>query len=84
MRKDNRCVREQITTRLIYNLLEDGTLDSYLDNDFYRCKTLAQTERRNKRLTREYKKERKELYKKASMSRSKRKSNIRRFYKNDK
>lgn len=84
MKKDNRCVREQITTRLIYNFLEDGSLDSYLDNDFYRCKTLAQTERRNKRLMREYKKERKELYKKASMSRSKRKSNIRRFYKNDK
>lgn len=84
MKKDNRCVREQITSRLIYNFLEDGTLDSYLDNDFYRCKTLAQTERRNKRLTREYKKERKELYKKASMSRSKRKSNIKRYYKNDK
>ena len=56
MKKDNRCVREQITARLIYNLLEDGTLDSYLDND---------------------------LYRKASMSRSKRKSNIKR-YKNDK
>lgn len=83
MKKDNRCVREQITTRLIYNLLEDGTLDSYLDNDFYRCRTLAETERRNKRLTREYKKSRKALYKKASMSRSKRKSSIKR-YKNDK
>lgn len=83
MRRDNRCVREQITSRLIYNFLEDGSLDSYLDNDFYRCKTLAQTERRNKRLTRDYKKERKDLYRKASMSRSKRKSSIKR-YKNDK
>lgn len=83
MKRDNRCVREQITTRLIYNLLKDGTLDSYLDNDFYRCKTLAETER-NKRLTRTYKKERKELYKKASASRSKRKSMVRRYYKNGK
>lgn len=82
MKRDNRCVREQITSRLIYNFLEDGSLDSYLDNDFYRCKTLAQTER-NKKLTRAYKKERKELYKKARMSRSKRKSSVRR-YKNDK
>lgn len=82
MKRDNRCVREQITTRLIYNFLDDGTLDSYLDNDFYRCKTLAET-KRNKKLTREYKKERKDLYKKASMSRSKRKSSIKR-YKNDK
>lgn len=82
MKRDNRCVREQINARLIYNLLDDGTLDSYLDNDFYRCKTLAQTER-NKKLTRAYKKERKELYKRASMSRSKRKSSIKR-YKNDK
>lgn len=83
MRRDNRCVREQITARLIYNFLEDGSLDSYLDNDFYRCKTLAET-KRNKKLTRAYKKERKELYKKASMSRSKRKSMVRRYYKNDK
>lgn len=84
MKRDNRGVREEITSRFIYNILDDGTLDSYLDNDWYRCKTLAETERRSKRLIREYKKERKELYKKASMSRSKRKSSIRRFYKNDK
>lgn len=83
MKRDNREVREEITSRFIYNILDDGTLDSYLDNDWYRCKTLAETER-SKRLIREYKKERKELYKKASMSRSKRKSSIRRFYKNDK
>lgn len=83
MKRDNRNVREQITTRFIYNLLEDGTLDSYLDNDFYRCKTLAQT-KRNKKLTREYKKSRKDLYRKASMSRSKRKSSIKRYCKNDK
>lgn len=82
MKRDNRCVREQITTRLIYSLEEDGTLDSWLDNDWWRCKTLAETSRYS-RLTRENKKNRKNLYKKASMSRSKRKSSIQR-YKNDK
>lgn len=83
MKRDNRGVREEITSRFIYNILDDGTLDSYLDNDWYRCKTLAQTER-SKRLTRAYKKERKELYKNASKSRSKRKSSIKRYCKNDK